>query len=207
MLDREEEDSAVASKILLAHSGPVDADLSEAVQRLKSVALLLKGLYGQINEEREIMTLASGQMAHSVQQFEVHLAQFESFEKACSQWVVERVKTELKQSIHESAQTIAQEVTDSAYEPINRGINSLSQLSLEMAQHRSQQKKSWLWGTVLFLSAALTGGVVSGFLVHYGTAPSKEIKVKLAAGDMLLRSWSALSQTEKNHIRKMSHSS
>src|SRR5688500_12909927 len=125
MLDREEDEVTEASTVTIPHSKTMDTNLFDTVQSLKSVTLLLKGLYGQMNEEREVITLASGQMAHSVKQFEQYLKQFDSFEKSCKQAIVERVKIELKQSIRESAQTIAQEVTDIAYEPINRGINSL----------------------------------------------------------------------------------
>ncbi|HIF0219345.1 TPA: hypothetical protein ACXYK0_002916 [Legionella pneumophila] len=186
----------------MSHAKAMDSDIFETVQSLKSVVLLLKGLYGQMNEEREVITLASGQMAHSVKQFEQYLKQFASFEQSCKQAIIERVKTELKQSIQESAKVIAQEVTDIAYEPINRGINSLCQLSSDMAESRKHHERSRLLRVGLFLSAALLGGIVSGFTQHHLTAPSKEIKVKLAAGEMLMRSWSKLSQTEKDKITK-----
>ncbi|HHX8411813.1 TPA: hypothetical protein ACVO10_003080, partial [Legionella pneumophila] len=156
--------------------------------------------YGQMNEEREVITLASGQMAHSVKQFEQYLKQFESFEQSCKQAIAQRVRTELKQSIQESAKTIAQEVTDIAYEPINRGINSLCQLSSEMNQYRAEQVQSRKKRVGLFLSAALLGGLVSGFTLHYLTVPSKEIKVKLAAGEALMRSWSKLTKAEQEKI-------
>ncbi|CZI42173.1 TPA: hypothetical protein NGG79_003051 [Legionella pneumophila] len=202
MLDRDEDEVVDASMISMPHAKAMDSDLVETVQSLKSVVLLLKGLYGQMNEEREVITLASGQMAHSVKQFEQYLKQFASFEQSCKQAIIERVKTELKQSIQESAKVIAQEVTDIAYEPINRGINSLCQLSSEMNEYRAEQVQSRKKRVGLFLSAALLGGFVSGFTLHYLTAPSKEIKVKLAAGEMLMRSWSKLSQAEKDKITK-----
>ncbi|HAT9649153.1 TPA: hypothetical protein JBD48_15760 [Legionella pneumophila subsp. pneumophila] len=202
MLDRDDDEVVEASTVPMPHAKAMDTDLFETVQSLKSVVLLLKGLYGQMNEEREVITLASGQMAHSVKQFEHYLKQFESFEQSCKQAVAQRVRTELKQSIQESAKVIAQEVTDIAYEPINRGINSLCQLSSEMAESRAQHARSRLSRVGLFLSAALLGGVVSGFTLHSLTAPSKEIKVKLAAGEMLMRSWSKLSQSEKDKITK-----
>lgn len=202
MLDRDEDELVEASTIPMPHSKAMDTNLFETVQSLKSVVLLLKGLYGQMNEEREVITLASGQMAHSVKQFEQYLKQFESFEQSCKQAIAQRVKTELKQSIRESAETIARQVTDIAYEPINRGINSLCQLSSEMAEYRAQQVQSRKKRVVLFLSAALLGGIVSGFTLHYLTAPSKETKVKLAAGEMLMRSWSKLSQAERDKIAK-----
>lgn len=202
MLDRDEDDVVEASTIPMPHAKVMDTDLVETVQSLKSVVLLLRGLYGQMNEEREVITLASGQMAHSVKQFEQYLKQFESFEQSCKQAIILRVRAELKQSIQESAKTIAQEVTDIAYEPINRGINSLCQLSSELNEYRAEQVQSRKKRVGLFLSAALLGGIVSGFTLHYLTAPSKEIKVKLAAGEMLMRSWSKLSQAEKNKITK-----
>nr|HAT8715159.1 hypothetical protein [Legionella jordanis] len=203
MLDRDEDEVVEASTIPMPHAKAMDTDLVETVQSLKSVVLLLKGLYGQMNEEREVITLASGQMAHSVKQFEQHLKQFASFEQSCKQAIVERVKTELKQSIQESAKAIAQEVTDIAYEPINRGINSLCQLSSEMAESRVHHERTRLSRVGLFLSAALLGGIVSGFTLHYLTTPSKEIKMKLATGEMLMRSWSKLSQAEKDKITKI----
>lgn len=140
MLDREEDEVALINQSTNEHLKGADREFFDAVQTLKSVALLLKGLYGQMNEEREVITLASGQMAHSVKQFEQHLIQFESFEKACKQSVIERIKTELKQNIRESAQTIAQEVTHLAYESINHSINSLCQLSKELTEHRARKK-------------------------------------------------------------------
>ncbi|HGH8180106.1 TPA: hypothetical protein ACJOH2_002894 [Legionella pneumophila] len=200
MLDRDEDEVVEASTIPMPHAKAMDIDLVETVQSLKSVVLLLKGLYGQMNEEREVITLASGQMAHSVKQFEQHLKQFASFEQSCKQAIVERVKTELKQSIQESAKAIAQEVTDIAYEPINRGINSLCQLSSEMNEYRAEQVQSRKKRVGLFLSAALLGGIVSGFTLHHLTAPSKEIKVKLAAGEALMRSWSKLTKAEQEKI-------
>jgi hypothetical protein len=139
-------------------------------------------------------------MAHSVKQFEQYLKQFASFEQSCKQAIIERVKTELKQSIQESAKVIAQEVTDIAYEPINRGINSLCQLSSEMNEYRAEQVQSRKKRVGLFLSAALLGGLVSGFTLHYLTAPTKEIKVKLAAGEALMRSWSKLTKAEQEKI-------
>ncbi|HAT7809697.1 TPA: hypothetical protein ACXYLK_002768 [Legionella pneumophila] len=200
MLDRDEDEVVEASTIPMPNAKVKDTDLVETVQSLKSVVLLLKGLYGQMNEEREVITLASGQMAHSVKQFEQYFKQFESFEQSCKQAIAQRVRTELKQSIQESAKTIAQEVTDIAYEPINRGINSLSQLSSEMNQYRAEQVQSRKKRVGLFLSAALLGGLVSGFTLHYLTVPSKEMKVKLAAGEALMRSWSKLTKAEQEKI-------
>jgi hypothetical protein len=200
MLDRDEDEVVEVSTIPMPHLKAMDTDLVETVQSLKSVVLLLKGLYGQMNEEREVITLASGQMAHSVKQFEQYLKQFASFEQSCKQAIIERVKTELKQSIQESAKVIAQEVTDIAYEPINRGINSLCQLSSEMNEYRAEQVQSRKKRVGLFLSAALLGGLVSGFTLHYLTAPTKEIKVKLAAGEALMRSWSKLTKAEQEKI-------
>lgn len=200
MLDRDEDEVVEASTIPMPHAKVMDTDLVETVQSLKSVVLLLKGLYGQMNEEREVITLASGQMAHSVKQFEQYLKQFESFEQSCKQAIAQRVRAELKQSIQESAKTIAQEVTDIAYEPINRGINSLCQLSSELNEYRAEQVQSRKKRVGLFLSAALLGGIVSGFTLHYLTTPSKEIKVKLAAGEMLMRSWSKLTKAEQEKI-------
>jgi hypothetical protein len=201
-LDREEDEVVMDSKLFTTNATSINSDLLETVQSLKSLVILLKGLYGQINEEREIITLAAGQMAHSVKQFEQHLKKFEVFEKTCKQAIVERVKAELKQSTKETAQTIAEEVTNIAYEPINRGINSLCQLSSEMTDHRTSFDRLKFWRTGLFLSAALLGGVVSGFTMHYLTQPSKEVKTKLVAGEMLMRSWSKLTQIEKDKIMK-----
>lgn len=200
MLDRDEDEVVEASTIPMPHAKVMDTDLVETVQSLKSVVLLLKGLYGQMNEEREVITLASGQMAHSVKQFEQYFKQFESFEQSCKQAIAQRVRTELKQSIQESAKTIAQEVTDIAYEPINRGINSLCQLSSEMNEYRAEQVQSRKKRVGLFLSAALLGGLVSGFMLHYLTVPSKEMNVKLAAGEALMRSWSKLTKAEQEKI-------
>ncbi|MCW8445690.1 hypothetical protein OQJ05_16775 [Fluoribacter gormanii] len=200
MLDRDEDEVALINQSAQKHLISVDLEFFEAVQTLKSVTLLLKGLYGQMNEEREVITLASGQMAHSAKQFEQHLIQFETFEKACKQNVIERIKTDLKQNIRESAQIIAQEVADFAYEPINHCINSLCQLSKEITEHRARQKGLRRWSTVLFLSAALLGGMVSGITLHYLTVPSKEIKMKLAAGEALMRSWNKLTKAEQEKI-------
>ncbi|WP_131783868.1 hypothetical protein [Legionella gresilensis] len=200
MLDRDDEEVLHTPELSKTASNPMESDFHETMQHLKSVVMLLKGLYGQLNEEREIITLASGQMAHSVKQFEQHLKQFESFEKSCKQAIVDRVKTELKQSIRESAQTIAQEVRDMAYEPINHGINALCQLSTDLSNHRAHLERSRFWRAGLFFAAALLGGVVSGLTLHYLTAPSKEIKVKLAAGEALMRSWSKLTKAEQEKI-------
>ncbi|HHR1385277.1 hypothetical protein [Fluoribacter dumoffii] len=200
MLDREEDEVTLTNKVTNEYPKGADKEFFEAVQTLKSVTLLLKGLYGQMNEEREVITLASGQMAHSVKQFEQHLIQFEAFEKACKQSVIERIKTELKQNIRESAQTIAQEVADFAYEPINHSMNSLCQLSKELTGYQARQKSSRRGSPALLLSAALLGGVVSGFTLHYLTAPSKEMKVKLAAGEALMRSWNKLTKAEQEKI-------
>ncbi|QMT62108.1 hypothetical protein [Legionella sp. PC997] len=200
MLDREDDEVALINQSRAEHLNNYEIAFYESIQSLKSITLLLKGLYGQMNEEREVITLASGQMTHSVKQFEQHLIQFESFEKTCKQKVIEHIKTDLKQNIRETAQTIAQEVTHLAYESINQSISSLCQLSKELTEHRALQKSSRGWSTALFLSAALLGGILSGFTLHYLTAPSKELKVKLAAGEALMRSWNKLTKTEQEKI-------
>ncbi|STX55680.1 Uncharacterised protein [Legionella beliardensis] len=200
MLDRDDDDVLHAPQLPMSLVNPIESDFHETLQHLKSVVMLLKGLYGQLNEEREIITLASGQMAHSVKQFEQYLKQFELFEKSCKHAIVERVKTELKQSIQENAQTIASQVRDMTYEPISHSINALCQLSSDLSNHRAHLDRSRFWGAGLFFAAALLGGVVSGLTLHYLTAPSQEIKVKLAAGEALMRSWSKLTKAEREKI-------
>ncbi|HHX8411869.1 TPA: hypothetical protein ACVO10_003143 [Legionella pneumophila] len=46
MLDRDEDEVVEASTIPMPHAKVMDTDLVETVQSLKSVVLLLKGLYG-----------------------------------------------------------------------------------------------------------------------------------------------------------------
>ena len=69
-----------------------------------------------------------------------------------------------------------------------------------MNEYRAEQVQSKKKRVGLFLFAALLGGLVSGFTLHHLTTPSKEIKVKLAAGEALLRSWSKLTKAEQEKI-------
>jgi hypothetical protein len=196
MHDREDEEDLAL---------PVD---QAVVQSLKSVALLLKGLYGQMNEEREIITLASGQMVYAVKQFEHHLTQFETFEKTCQIEMQESLKLELRQSVKEIANTIAQEVADLVYEPMKHSINSLDELITEMTKNYSQrtnkQKRVWRWFSALIVVATLLSGIFSSLIVrHWAQQPTKVMDAQLIAGKILMRSWNQLSKVEQEKIMRL----
>jgi cation transport ATPase len=180
-----------------------DARISQSLEELNTTVIVLQGLYTQMNEERKVITLASGQMAHAAKQFEEHLVKFEAFEKACKQGVVERIKADLKHNIHETAQTIAKEVIDTVYDTIHQGIDAIRQSSREISEHRSKQKKAWRGLSVLFVVIALIGGGLGGFVVHNLSYPSKVMNKQRAAGEVLMRAWSKLSLVEQEKIKKL----
>jgi hypothetical protein len=183
----------------------VDGEKSP-VQELKNVAFLLKGLYAQLNEEREAITLAAGQMNHAVKQFHHHLVQFEAFEKSCGRSIANGVKTELQQSIQNIASTIAGEVAIVAYKPIANGIESLNQLSNQISatfQVQMQEKRrSWRNFSLMMVLTAIIGGSVGGLVLHHFAAERSQI-TQLKAGRILMRAWDKLSKTEQEKIIKL----
>lgn len=182
------------------------------VQSLKTVAMLLRGIYKQLSEERDAITLSSGEMAHAVKQFQGHLTQFEAFEKACRRYVVDSVKEELTQSVKRVAHEIAKEVANTAYEPIKQSIDALNQVSqqiLEDHKQRMQEKRSLRrWAPVLLVGTALASSILGGLVVHR-TAPrinesiNEAMFSQIAAGRTLMRSWPNLSKTEQDKILKL----
>lgn len=192
---------------MLERDDEIDLDVGEnSIHDLKNVAFLLKGLYGQLNEEREAITLSAGQMNHAAKQFQNHLIQFEAFEKACGRSIANGVKTELQQSIQNIASTIAGEVATVAYEPIAKGIESLNQLSNTISEsfqaQMKEKRRSWRNFSVMMIFTALSGGIVGGLIEHHFTAEKSQI-TQLKAGQILMRSWEKLSKIEQEKIIKL----
>ena len=185
-----------------------EISLLDNVQSLKTVAFLLKGLYSQLAEEREAITLASGQMAHAVKQFQSHLTEFENFEKACRKHIVDSVRSELKNSVNTAAREISQQVAENSTQPILQSINTLeavgSRLEHHFRRHVTEKKGFWLGITAGLIFFTLLGGLLGGFLVHCYLPEIDETTFdRIVAGKILEKSWPRLSEAEKNKIRTL----
>lgn len=182
---------------------PVEDELFKMAQRTQSILEVLEGFYEQLSKENELISTASSQMTHSVEQFEHYVSQFKTFEKTCKRNLVESLKSELNYSVKMVSETIAQEVVANSNEPIKSSLDTLCQLNENMKERYQEQKQSWKGFSVLLLLAALLAGSVGGLLVHHFTEPTKEMKIKLRAGEILMRSWTKLTVEEQEKIMKI----
>lgn len=192
MHDRDDEDFAVTKN-------PVDD--------LKTITFLLKGLYGRLAQEQEAISLASGQMTHSAEQIKTHLTQFEAFEKACRQYIVDTVKKELRQSITVVADEISQHVAEKVTTPVHQSLSKFQQLSERIeGQFRSQNgeiKNTKLWFAAGLLCTSIFCGLIGGLVVHH-YIPETDVAARrqMTAGWLLTQAWSQLSKEEKEKIVK-----
>lgn len=181
------------------------------VQSLKTVAMLLRGIYKQLAEERDAITLSSGEMAHAVKQFQGHLVQFEAFEKACKNYVADGVKKELRESVPAMAHELSQRVAEYSIKPIHESVSHLRAMTTRLQslydEGAERQKTPWLFIGLVFFLISLLGGLFGGFVVHRFTPEindriNKTMLSQLSAGEKLMRSWPKLSKEEQDKIIK-----
>jgi cation transport ATPase len=181
------------------------------VQSLKTVAMLLKGLYKQLADERDAITLSSGEMAHAVKQFQDHLTQFAAFEKACRNYVADGVKKELRESVPAMAQELSQRVAEHATKPIHESVTHLHDMTNRLKslydEGRARQKRPWALIGMVFFLLSLLGGLIGGFLVHRFTPGINErinqtLFSQIYSGKTLMRAWPKLSKEEQDKIIK-----
>ena len=184
-----------------------NAPVENPVQSLKAVAFLLKGLYTQLADERESITLASGQMAHAVKQFKAHLVRFEKFEQECQNNVEKTVQKQLLKSIQEAAETISDKVTEKSSELINQSIKDLKQTAqfIKTEFEVEEKNRNFLqrWLLPIIASTALASGLLGGLIVNYYFPVMNESTTKyITAGEVLFGAWTHLSNDEQKKIIK-----
>ena len=182
--------------------------IDDSIQRLKTVAFLLKGLYGQLAEEQETITLASGQMAHAVKQFQNHLTQFEAFEKSCRQYIVDTVKKELRQSATTVADEISHYVAEQVTTPVYQSLTQLQQLSQHVEQQFNQQtntvRSTKLWFAAGLLCTSILCGLAGALVVHYYLPENNAIsRYQMQLGGILMDAFPKLSKEEKTKLFKL----
>lgn len=179
------------------------------VQNLKTVAMLLRGLYKQLAEERDAMTLSTGEMAHAVKQFQDHLTQFAAFEKACRHYVADGVKKQVHDSVPAMAHELSQRVTEYSIKPIHESVTHLRAMTTRLQslydEGARRQKTPWRLIGVVFFLIALAGGLLGGLTTHYLTPAINETMLsQLSAGKTLMSAWPTLSHDEQKKILKKS---
>ena len=180
---------------------PVNAN---AVEDLKTITYLLKGLYGRLKQEQEAISLACGQMSLSSEQFNVYMERIESFEKAYRKHVADTVKDDLRQSAKMIAQEISQQVAASVNEPVQQSLANLRQLSKHASLAFDQQVREIgrikLWGSAAMIMMSLVCGLIGGMAVHlyFNETTSQQ----MAWGNMLLGAFPHLNKEEKEKIIK-----
>jgi len=181
------------------------------VQSLKTVAMLLMGLYKQFAQERDAMTLSSGEMAHAVKQFQDHLIQFEAFEKACKNYVADGVKKELRESTPAMANELSQRVAEYSIKPIHESVSQLHAMTTRLQslydEGVARQKTPWVLVGLVFFLLSLLGGLIGGFAVHRFTPGINErinetLFSQIYSGKTLMRAWPKLSKEEQDKIIK-----
>lgn len=187
------------------------SETENPVQSLKTVSMLLMGLYKQFAQERDAITLSSGEIAHAVKQFQGHLTQFEAFEKACRNYVADGVKKELRESVPAMANELSQRVAEYSIKPIHESVSQLRAMTTRLQslydEGVARQKTPWvIIGLVFFLISEL-GGFFGGLAVHRFTPGinekiSETMFSQLSAGRTLINSWPKLSKEEKDKIIK-----
>ncbi len=181
------------------------------VQSLKTVAMLLQGLYHQLAQERDAITLSSGEMVHAVKQFQDHLTQFAVFEKACKTYVADAVKKEVRESIPAMAHELSQKVTEYSTKPIHESMSHLRAMTTRLQslydEGRARQKTPWVLIGLVFFLLSLLGGLIGGFAVHRLTPGINErinetLFSQIYSGKTLMRAWPKLSKEEQDKIIK-----
>ena len=181
------------------------------VQSLKTVAMLLQGLYHQLAQERDAITLSSGEMVHAVKQFQDHLTQFAAFEKACRNYVVDAVKKEVRESVPAMANELSQRVAEHSTKPIHESLTHLQSMTTRLHslydEGRARQKTPWLLIGLVFFLLSLLGGLMGGFVIHRLTPGINErinetLFSQIYSGKTLMRAWPKLSKEEQDKIIK-----
>lgn len=181
------------------------------VQSLKTVAMLLKGLYQQLAQERDAITLSGGEMAHAVKQFQDHLTQFAAFEKACRNYVADGIKKEVRESVPAMAHDLSQKVTEYSIKPIHESVTHLRAMTTRLQglydEGAARQKTPWVLIGLVFFLLSLLGGLIGGFAVHRLTPGINErinetMFSQIYSGKTLMRAWPKLSKEEQDKIIK-----
>lgn len=184
---------------------PVTAD---AVEDLKTITYLLKGLYGRLKQEQEAISLACGQMSFSAEQFNAHMERIEAFEKAYRKYVADTVKDDLRQSAKLIAHEISQQVAATVNNPVEQSLSNLRQLTDRVGRAFDQQVKDVSrikrWTAAIVLGLSLVSGLLGGLAVHYYLPETNEATNRqMLWGGVLMNAVPHLSKQEKDKIIKL----
>lgn len=180
---------------------------TEPVKELKTVAFLLNGLYKQLADERDTITMASGQIVHATKQFGAYIGRFEEFDKALKKHFVETIYKESQQTAKTVASNVGEAVAKAATAQVEAVTENLQKAAVQAQQQLfhyqcSQENESkWRWITMLVV------GVVSGLfcavMMHLyfpeHTFTRQEL-VQMQNGKTLAAAWGKLSKKERERI-------
>ena len=183
----------------------------DSIKELKTVAFLLNGLYKQLADERDTITMASSQMTHAAKQFQAHLAKFEAFEKAIKQHIVQAIQQETQQAASAMANTVGDKLAEAASEQIDDALaelkKSASHAKAQLDECRTELKRFELWRWVGFIMIALSGGLIGALATHHYLPEqtfTKEQWNQIDAGKTLIKAWGQLNKNEQDKILALS---
>ena len=178
---------------------------THAVEDLKTITYLLKGLYGRLKQEQEAISLASGQMSFSAEQFKEHMERIETFEKNYLKYIDDTIKNDLRQSVKAVTREIGLGVAEHAHTPIYQSLSNLTHLSARAEQAFDQQVRQVnrikLVFAALLLLASLSSGILGGLVVHYYLPETNNVsRNQMIWGGILMKAFPHLSKAEKDKI-------
>lgn len=163
MYDRDEEQIA-----LPAQDQPF-ANPSELAQELKNSVFLLSGLYHQMQEERSVITSATGQMTHAAKQFEGHIKQLGELEKNLKIALSQYLQKITEHAVNQVSTTVGETVARAATQQSEVVITRLSQATDEAAR-KLQEVQRFLsmprfWGSLVAVS--IGSGIACVLGMHF----------------------------------------
>lgn len=183
----------------------------DPIQDLKNTAFLMSGLYKQLEEERSLITTASGQMTHAGKLFAEYIKKFGEIDKQIRTTMVQTIQQEAQKAANDVASRVGDKVASAATEHGEAVIKELKKAADEAAQRLKAYQHTldisiyWRWGG--FLLSALLGGLLSAIVIH-SYFPEQTFTKKqweqMGAGKTLVSAWDKLSQAEQQKILALS---
>lgn len=183
----------------------------DPIQDLKNTAFLMGGLYKQLEEERSIITTASGQMTHAGKLFADYIKKFGEVDKQIRTTMVQTVQQEAQKAASEVARAVGNKVAESATAQAEVVIKDLKQAANEAAWQLKAYKDTleaslyWRWGG--FIVSALVGGFIAAMVMHHyfpeQTFTEEQVR-QLNAGKTIMSAWDKLSKPEQDKILALS---
>lgn len=163
MFDRDDDNDEIRNLF------PKTASAKE-VDELKTITYLLNGLYSNLKQEQEAISLATGQMRFSTEQFKEHMERIETFEQAFRKYVVDTVKKDLQQSAELIAAETSKQVREQSTATISQMIDNLQRLSGKVEYEFDRQVREVrgmkLRFAALLLAASSCCGILGGLIVR-----------------------------------------